>query len=46
MLHEGVFVCILGDALHSYPPDLGQGLNYDMTDVDRILDFMKDPNHK
>merc|ERR1712176_538197 len=41
-VHQGVFACILGDALHCYPPDLGQGLNNGMADVERVLDLMKD----
>jgi len=35
-------IALLGDALHSFPPDLGQGVNAGLTDVMRLLALWPD----
>ena len=42
VVNDKVVAVILGDALHTFPPDLGQGLNSGMVDVGVALDLMED----
>ena len=41
LMKHGVLVGVLGDALHSFPPDLGLGVNSGLVDVNRLLDLME-----
>jgi len=44
---SGVPVALLGDALHCFPPDLGQGINAGLVDVCCLLDlFPSDVSNK
>eukprot|EP00929_Paragymnodinium_shiwhaense_P038088 TRINITY_DN20190_c0_g1_i1.p1 TRINITY_DN20190_c0_g1~~TRINITY_DN20190_c0_g1_i1.p1 ORF type:complete len:469 (-),score=33.02 TRINITY_DN20190_c0_g1_i1:242-1648(-) len=38
--HNGYGCAILGDALHSFPPDLGQGVNAGFEDVTALLNLL------
>ena len=38
---DGVVALILGDALHSFPPDLGQGVNSGLVEVGKILEWIQ-----
>jgi 2-polyprenyl-6-methoxyphenol hydroxylase-like FAD-dependent oxidoreductase len=40
LVNDKIVVAIVGDASHSFPPDLGQGVNSGMMDVHAVLDTM------
>ncbi|MGB6298920.1 MAG: NAD(P)/FAD-dependent oxidoreductase [Rivularia sp. (in: cyanobacteria)] len=40
-LNEKSFIILLGDAIHSFPPDLGQGVNSALEDVCTLNDALK-----
>ncbi|KST64417.1 FAD-dependent oxidoreductase [Mastigocoleus testarum] len=39
--HEKAFIVLLGDAIHSFPPDLGQGVNSALEDVCILNDALE-----
>lgn len=45
VMNSKIIVAIMGDALHSFPPDLGQGVNSGMADVNAVLDAMDKQRH-
>ncbi|MGF1674521.1 MAG: FAD-dependent oxidoreductase [Rivularia sp. (in: cyanobacteria)] len=44
-LNDKAFIVLLGDAIHSFPPDLGQGVNSALEDVYTLNDALKKSNH-
>lgn len=43
-LNEEAFIVLLGDAIHSFPPDLGQGVNSALEDVYTLNDALENSN--
>lgn len=44
-LNEESFIVLLGDAIHSFPPDLGQGVNSALEDVCTLNDALQQSNN-
>ncbi|MEA5599224.1 NAD(P)/FAD-dependent oxidoreductase [Rivularia sp. UHCC 0363] len=44
-LNEEAFIVLLGDAIHSFPPDLGQGVNSALEDVCTLNDALEKSNN-
>ena len=44
--NENQFICLAGDAMHSFPPDTGQGVNASFLDSLRLIELLrKYPNN-
>ena len=44
-LNDEAFIVLLGDVIHSFPPDLGQGVNSALEDVCILNDALEKTNH-